>query len=63
MDCRVSYPSVFEKSPKSLIGEKFVQALAASFKIESSSFLQVTWTNIKPRMSLKFDQFLLAIAE
>ena len=38
-----------------IMGENVVNTLATSFLMGSSSFLQVTWTTIKSRMSLKFD--------
>ena len=38
------------------MGENLVVTLAPSFLIESSSFLQVTRTTIKSRLSSKFSQ-------
>ena len=46
-----------EKSPYTYNGRNLVNILAPSFLIESSLFLQVTRTCVKPWMSLNFGKF------
>ena len=57
-DCRVSCPGASEKLTYELVSN-----LGPSFLIGSFSFLQVTRTTIKARVSLNFNQIGLLIAE